>query len=166
MTNKKYKNKSIVKRIIKKITINPAKRIFKAIAEEIIKQAERRIIKSIAAAIHIREFYPANYFPWTASSLRLDCLITIINDIIFKRRKLVVELGGGVSTLIIAKVLAKHGGHLYTFEEDSRWVDFINAHITREGLGEYVSVCMRQDKSCFWKEKAFFGIAKTLSVAR
>ena len=44
------------------------------------------------------------YVPWTSSAMRPAAFVNIINDITVNDRRVVLELGGGVSTLLIAKL--------------------------------------------------------------
>lgn len=80
------------------------------------------------------------YLPWTGSSIRPSALVTILNDIVINRRNCMVECGGGISTLYMARLLSTQGGHLYTIDHDERWAGLLSNMLQEEGLGSVVTV--------------------------
>jgi predicted O-methyltransferase YrrM len=75
------------------------------------------------------------YLPWSSSALRPAGLVAVLNDIEVFGRRALVELGGGVSSVHIARLLASHGeGRLVTVEHDPGWAAWLQAALAREGL--------------------------------
>jgi Methyltransferase domain len=81
-----------------------------------------------------------SFAPWNAYAMRPAGLLAVLNDIVANRRRHVVECGGGVSTLFIARLLAERGGRLQTIEDDQRWAEMLACELDREGLSEHASV--------------------------
>jgi predicted O-methyltransferase YrrM len=80
------------------------------------------------------------FVPWNAYAMRPAGLLAVLNDIVTNRRRHVVECGGGVSTLFIARLLAERGGSVQTVEDDPGWAEMLEGEIDREGLGAHASV--------------------------
>jgi hypothetical protein len=81
------------------------------------------------------------YLPWSMSAMRPSGVVAVLNEIVVNRRRAVVELGGGVSTCYIGRLLASLGaGHLWTIEHDERWADFLRNQLVSEGLDQVVTV--------------------------
>jgi predicted O-methyltransferase YrrM len=81
-----------------------------------------------------------SYVPWTYFAMRPSAVVAILNDIAVHHRTHIVECGGGVSTLYIARLLREREGHLYTVEESAEWADALRRQIDKEKLTEYVSI--------------------------
>jgi hypothetical protein len=54
-------------------------------------------------------------------------LLLCLNEIEIHRRRRVIELGSGVSTIFFAKVLKELGGHLLTIDHNEEWQDLVAA---------------------------------------
>jgi predicted O-methyltransferase YrrM len=80
------------------------------------------------------------YVPWGPFALRPSALVTVLDEITVGRRRRIVELGGGVSTLYIARLLRAVGGHLHTLEHDKDWVGLLEQQLDAEGLRDVVTV--------------------------
>lgn len=80
-----------------------------------------------------------DYIPWTSSSIRPSAIVKVINDILINKRKNIIEFGSGVSTLYIAKILNKNGGHLYSVEHDENWITIIKQMLKKENIDETVT---------------------------
>lgn len=76
------------------------------------------------------------YLPWTEGALRPAALVEIANEIVFADRREVVELGSGVSTIILARLLRERGGRLTSLEHDPGWLRVVGSQLDREGLGD------------------------------
>jgi predicted O-methyltransferase YrrM len=72
--------------------------------------------------------------------MRPSGVVTILNDIAVNHRTNIVECGGGVSTLYIARLLRERDGHLYTIEESAGWAEILSNQLARERLTDHVSV--------------------------
>jgi len=81
----------------------------------------------------------STYLPWSASAMRPSG-VAVLNEIFVNRRRCVVELGSGVSTFFIARLLRQRGGHIWTVEHDERWADLVGEELASEGLGDVVTV--------------------------
>ncbi|GAA4720339.1 class I SAM-dependent methyltransferase [Phytohabitans rumicis] len=82
----------------------------------------------------------STYLPWSASAMRPSGVVAVLNEIFVNRRRFVVELGSGVSTFYIGRLLRRRGGHIWTVEHDERWADLVDQELTSEGLGDVVTV--------------------------
>lgn len=80
------------------------------------------------------------FHPATAAALRPAALLQILADIVINRRRFVVELGSGLSTLYMARVLADHGGHLVAIEDDPDWRAIVAETLDRAGLTATVTL--------------------------
>jgi hypothetical protein len=77
---------------------------------------------------------------FTTSALRPIIINLIINDIIINQRKVVVELGSGISSLILAQAIKSYNIDcaLYSVEQDHNWIEFLREKAIAEGLLEYL----------------------------
>jgi predicted O-methyltransferase YrrM len=80
------------------------------------------------------------YLPWTEGAMSPAGLARVCNEIVFGEREAIVELGGGISTLVIARLLRERGGRIDSVEHDPRWADLVRSQIRREGLEQVASV--------------------------
>jgi predicted O-methyltransferase YrrM len=87
---------------------------------------------------------PGPYLPWGSGALRPAGLATVCNDIVLNGRRRVVELGSGVSTVILARLLhqrpPRDGFVLAAVEHDVGWAEWVTDQLDREGIGAGVSV--------------------------
>ena len=86
------------------------------------------------------------YLPWGAGSMRPSGLVMVCNDIVLNDRRRVVELGSGISTVLLSRLcaqLAPAGGFaLVSVEHDERWANWVTRQLWRE-TGEHDSVVVR-----------------------
>lgn len=80
------------------------------------------------------------YVPWGTFALRPSALVAVLDEIVLGRRHRVVELGGGVSTLYLGRLLRRVGGHLHTVEHDKDWAGLLEHQLDAEGLHDVVTV--------------------------
>ena len=80
------------------------------------------------------------YLPWTEGAIRPAALVAVLNEITFGERRRVVELGSGVSTIVIGRLLAQRGGNLTAVEHDPDWARLIRRQVERERLDAVVEV--------------------------
>ena len=75
-------------------------------------------------------------------SLEGDTALSLVR-LVDEDPRIIVELGSGASTLVIARRLAHHGrGHLYSIDHQMGYQDSVQANIERAGLSAYVTfVC-------------------------
>lgn len=91
-------------------------------------------------AMHVLAPLSTSYLPWTISAMRPSGLVAVLNEIMLNGRRSIVELGAGVSTWYIARLLRQVGGHLTAVEHDDRWADQVESRLAREGLTDVASV--------------------------
>jgi hypothetical protein len=93
-------------------------------------------------AIAMQYLAPLNtsYVPWSRASLMPSAIATILNDIIINQRKTVLEFGGGISTIYIARLLAKQKRliHFISVEHDVEWLKTLQDILQDEGILDYV----------------------------
>jgi predicted O-methyltransferase YrrM len=80
------------------------------------------------------------YLPWTEGTIRPAALVTVLNEITFAERKHIVELGSGVSTVVIGRLLAQRGGKVTAVEHDPAWARLVRSQVERERLKDVVEV--------------------------
>jgi predicted O-methyltransferase YrrM len=82
------------------------------------------------------------YLPWGSGAMRPAGLVMVCNDIVLGDRRRVVELGSGLSTVLLARLLAQRGGAfaLVAVEHDAGWARWVREQLEREGIGEHVTV--------------------------
>jgi hypothetical protein len=71
-------------------------------------------------------------------------LATVCNDIVLNGRRRVVELGSGISTVLLARLLCQRspvgGFRIAAVEHDARWAQWVTEQLDREGTGSDVVV--------------------------
>jgi predicted O-methyltransferase YrrM len=76
------------------------------------------------------------YLPWTDGALRPAALAAICNEIALAGRRELVELGSGVSTIVLARLARELGGRLTSLEHDPDWARVVRSQIERENLND------------------------------
>ena len=77
---------------------------------------------------------PGPYVTWSVWSIRPAVLMTILNYISVYQPGLIVELGGGTSSIYIGRLIRTRGGRLITVEHDERWLEHTSRALSAEGL--------------------------------
>lgn len=82
------------------------------------------------------------YLPFTDSSLNFSSLAIVINDIIINNRKIIVEFGSGISTIVLANLfkINKVGEKIISVEHDLDWFNFMKKYIIDNDLSNYVDL--------------------------
>lgn len=80
------------------------------------------------------------FTPWPASALAPSALLTILNDIVVNGRHAVVELGAGISTVYLGKVLGQRGGRLISIESDANWIVLVRKMLDEAGVVDSVEL--------------------------
>lgn len=74
-------------------------------------------------------------------ALTADAGVVLVREIALRRPRTVVELGSGVSTLLIGRMLKEAGqGMLYSLDHDAAWAERTRAHVRANGLEDHVVV--------------------------
>lgn len=102
---------------------------------------------------------PGPYLPWSTSAMRPAGLVTVLNDIVINDRRRIVELGGGVSSVLIARLLAQRrsstpGARLAVIEHHADWVGWISDQLEREGLADGVTLVHAPLRSDWYDQAA------------
>lgn len=101
------------------------------------------------AAWHVLGPLLTPYLPWSTGALRPSGLVTVLNEIWFRRPRLVLELGSGMSTIVTGRLLRELGtGLLLAVEHDDAWADRVQAQLRREGLTDRASVVHAPLRTC------------------
>jgi predicted O-methyltransferase YrrM len=88
----------------------------------------------------LRPLLPSAYLPWTEASIRPAALVAVCNDVVVRRRRAVVELGSGISTVVLGRLLGEVGGRLLTIEHDDRWLAVVRDLVATSGVPEAVDL--------------------------
>jgi Methyltransferase domain len=95
-------------------------------------------------AMHALAMLPGPYLPWSAGTMRPAGLVTVCNDIVLNDRRRIVELGSGISTVLLARLLTQRalpGGFLMAVvEHDDFWAQWVGEQLDREGTGTDLTV--------------------------
>jgi len=87
---------------------------------------------------------PGPYLPWGSGAMRPAGLATVCNDIVLNGRRRVVELGSGISTVLLARLLCQRsplgGFRMAAVEHDAGWAQWVTEQLDREGTGSDVVV--------------------------
>lgn len=78
---------------------------------------------------------------FTGHAIRPIELAMIINDLVINRRKSVVELGAGVTTLYVAKAIEVYSldCKVYTVDENQEWLDMMRDLLLAENISDSVT---------------------------
>ena len=102
-----------------------------------------RVFSDVDALFALRAL-PGPYLPWGSGSMRPAGLVEVCNDVVLNDRRHIVELGSGVSTVMLARLLAQLGGagerRLVSVEHDARWRRWVVGQLVAEGVGADVVV--------------------------
>lgn len=82
----------------------------------------------------------SDYLPWNPYAIRPSGLIKILNEIVINQRKSILECGGGISTIYMAKILRERGGRIHTIEHDLGWIEILKQLLSSQNLLDYVSI--------------------------
>ena len=80
------------------------------------------------------------YLPWTEGAMRPAALVLVCNEIALGSRREIVELGSGVSTIVLARLLRERGGRLRSLEHEPSWAQVVRDQLEREELTEIATL--------------------------
>lgn len=76
--------------------------------------------------------------------MRPASLVAVCNAIVLSKRRRVLELGSGTSTVLLARLLAQQphvdDPHHVAVEHDAHWAEWVQGQLQREGLHALVTV--------------------------
>lgn len=89
------------------------------------------------------------YLPWSTSTMHASGLLTVLNEIIVNGRETIVEIGSGISTLYMARLLKeRRSGRLISVENDADWVSLIEGQLNELGIGDRATVVHAPLEAC------------------
>jgi predicted O-methyltransferase YrrM len=97
-------------------------------------------LADLRALTLLRPLLPDGYLPWTEAAIRPSALVVVCNDVVVRGRRSALELGSGISTVVLGRLLADLGGRLVTIEHDAEWLDVVARLVDRAGLGDTVDL--------------------------
>jgi predicted O-methyltransferase YrrM len=80
------------------------------------------------------------FLPWSEGAMSPAGLATVATEISFAERLVIVELGSGVSTIVLARLARQLGGRIWAVEHHPGWAGWVRRAIERDGLGEVATV--------------------------
>ena len=108
-------------------------RRFKALEEQIAET--QGLVQLSGAALPYPLAFGGDY------ALTADAAAVLARRVTLRRPRIVVELGSGVSTILVAKLLENlGGGRIYSLEHDPAWAAETRKHIVAAGLEEHAEV--------------------------
>ncbi|AFL81690.1 putative O-methyltransferase [Aequorivita sublithincola DSM 14238] len=82
------------------------------------------------------------YLPFNGGALRPFGMAYVLNEIIINQRRLILEFGSGLSTILMARLIKKNNlqTQIFTFEHNKKWASIIETYLERENLSRIVQV--------------------------
>jgi len=96
------------------------------------REEVRRIAKDVISISTLPDL-DAQYLPWTKAALRPAAVSALLNEIVIHKRKKILEIGSGISTVYIAKII-NESKKIISIEEDKGWCDTVRNFIKEEGV--------------------------------
>jgi len=80
------------------------------------------------------------YLPWSEGSMSPAGLAAVANEVAYAERRTIVELGSGVSTVLLARLAGQLGGRIWAVEHHPGWAGWVRRSLARDGLGDVATV--------------------------
>lgn len=96
------------------------RRIKRAASRRLVARSTAPTLSDVVA-MQAMEPLCKHYLPWSNSAMRPSGLARVVNEVVINEHKQILELGGGVSTLVLGELMRRHGGHVHTVEHDIAW---------------------------------------------
>ncbi|WP_405611259.1 class I SAM-dependent methyltransferase [Polaribacter sp. Asnod1-A03] len=98
--------------------------------------------EDIIGKLNLSVFKFKTYLPYSKSSLSYSSISYILNDVIINDRKDIIEFGGGISTVYLAKLAktSKKNLKITTIDHDEKWISILTNILKEEELIEYVNL--------------------------
>jgi hypothetical protein len=80
------------------------------------------------------------FLPWSEGSMSPAGLATVATEVAFAERRTIVELGSGVSTVVLARLMRELGGRIWAVEHLPGWAGWVRRALEREGLEDVATV--------------------------
>ncbi len=78
------------------------------------------------------------YLPWSGAALHPSTVAMLLNEIVLNQRSAVIECGAGISTLMMAKVLADADGKLVSIDHNADWLGIVERLLQQVGIPDGV----------------------------
>ncbi|MFG1919002.1 class I SAM-dependent methyltransferase [Micromonospora sp. NPDC048898] len=82
----------------------------------------------------------SSYLPWNVAAMRPSGVVAVLNEVVINRRRHIVELGSGISSVYLGRLARQRGGQVWTVEHDEQWADTIEQQLADESLDDVVTV--------------------------
>ncbi len=80
------------------------------------------------------------YLPWSEGSMSPAGLAAVANEVAYAERRTIVELGSGVSTVVLARLARQLGGRIWAVEHHPGWAGWVRRALERDELGDIATV--------------------------
>ena len=80
------------------------------------------------------------FLPWSEGAMSPAGLAAVATEISFAERRCVVEMGSGVSTVVLARLARQLGGRVFALEHSPGWAGWVRRALERDGLGDVADV--------------------------
>ena len=80
------------------------------------------------------------YLPWSEGSMSPAGLAAVANEVAYAERRTIVELGSGVSTVVLARLARELGGRIWAVEHHPGWAGWVRRALERDELGDFATV--------------------------
>lgn len=80
------------------------------------------------------------FLPWSEGSMSPAGLASVATEVSFAERRLIVELGSGVSTVVLARLMRQLGGRIWAVEHLPGWAGWVRRQLDRDGLSDVATV--------------------------
>ncbi|RJQ77439.1 class I SAM-dependent methyltransferase [Pseudonocardiaceae bacterium YIM PH 21723] len=81
------------------------------------------------------------YLPFPPDSMRAAGMAAVLDEVLLGERSVLLQCGGGASTILLARLLARRGfGKVLAIEHDQRTAAFVFTQLRRENLGAVAKV--------------------------
>jgi Methyltransferase domain len=85
-------------------------------------------------------FDDGGFLPWTEGAMSPAGLATVAAEIAVVERRSVLELGSGVSTVVLARLARQLGGRITAVEHHPGWAGWVRRQLRRDGLEAVATV--------------------------
>ncbi len=81
------------------------------------------------------------YLPFSEFSLRPSHLVRVFNELVLNDRRLVIEFGSGISTILLGRLIKKNNLNtkVVAIDHDVNWVNKVNNLLRKEGTSTYIN---------------------------
>jgi predicted O-methyltransferase YrrM len=80
------------------------------------------------------------FLPWSEGAMSPAGLATVATEISFAERRLVVELGSGVSTVVLSRLARELDGAVISVEHSPEWAAWVRRALERDRLEEVATI--------------------------